>query len=57
MDIRSSMLILSLLCCNVFTFIPGLIAVLCMVAIVILIGRKTRAHFDEQYRLHQAAKA
>ena len=38
-------------------FIPGLIAVLCMVAIVILIGRKTRAHFDEQYRLHQAAKA
>ena len=38
-------------------FVPGLIAVLCMVAIVILIGRKTRAHFDEQYRLHQAAKA
>ena len=38
-------------------FIPGLIAVLCMVAIVILIGKKTRAHFDEQYRLHQAAKA
>ena len=38
-------------------FIPGLIAVLCMVAIVVLIGKKTRAHFDEQYRLHQAAKA
>ena len=38
-------------------FVPGLIAVLCMIAIVILIGRKTRAHFDEQYRLHQAAKA
>ena len=38
-------------------FVPGLIAVLCMVAIVILIGRKARAHFDEQYRLHQAAKA
>lgn len=37
-------------------FVPGLIAVLCMVAAVILIGRKTRAHFDEQYRLHQAAQ-
>ena len=38
-------------------FVPGLIAVLCMVAVVILIGRKVRAHFDEQYRLHEAAKA
>ena len=38
-------------------FIPGLIAVLCMVALVVLIGKRTRAHFDEQYRLHQAAKA
>ncbi len=38
-------------------FVPGLIAVLCMVAVVILIGRKIRAHFDEQYRLHQAVKA
>ena len=37
-------------------FVPGLIAVLCMVAAVILIGRKTRAHFDEQYRLHLAAQ-
>ncbi len=37
-------------------FVPGLIAVLCMVAAVILIGRKTRAHFDEQYRLHQTAQ-
>ena len=34
-------------------FIPGLIAVACMVAAVILIGRKTRAHFDEQYNLHK----
>ena len=33
-------------------FIPGLIAVLCMVAALIVIGRKTRAHFDEQYELH-----
>ena len=38
-------------------FIPGLIAVLCMVAALILIGRKVRAHFDEQYQLHKAAKA
>ena len=34
-------------------FIPGLIAVACMVAAVIIIGRKTRAHFDEQYNLHK----
>ena len=37
-------------------FIPGLIVVLCMVAALILIGRKVRAHFDEQYQLHKAAK-
>ena len=35
-------------------FVPGLIAVLCMVLAVILIGKKIRSHFDEQYRLHQA---
>ena len=35
-------------------FIPGLIAVICMVAAVIFIGTKTRAHFEEQYKLHQA---
>ncbi len=35
-------------------FLPGLIAVLAMVAVVILIGKKVRAHFDEQYRLHEA---
>ena len=34
-------------------FIPGLIAVLCMVAAVIYIGKRTRAHFDEQYNLHR----
>ena len=38
-------------------FVPGLIAVLCMVAAVVLIGRKVRAHFDEQYQLHKASKA
>ena len=36
-------------------FIPGLIAVLCMVAALILIARKVRAHFDEQYALHKSA--
>ena len=35
-------------------FIPGLIAVICMVAAVIFIDTKTRAHFEEQYKLHQA---
>ena len=34
-------------------FVPGLIAVACMVAAVIMIGRKTRAHFNEQYELHR----
>ena len=34
-------------------FVPGLIAVACMVAAVIMIGRKTRAHFNEQYELHK----
>ena len=38
-------------------FVPGLIAVLCMVAALILIGRKTRAHFDEQYALHKGSAA
>lgn len=38
-------------------FVPGLIAVACMVLAVILIGRRLRSHFDEQYRLHAAAKA
>ena len=34
-------------------FVPGLIAVACFVLAVILIGRKVRAHFDEQYELHK----
>ncbi len=34
-------------------FIPGLIAEAVMVAALILIGRKVRAHFDEQYALHR----
>ena len=33
-------------------FVPGLIAVLCMVAALVLIAKKVRAHFDEQYELH-----
>ncbi len=37
-------------------FVPGLIAVLCMVAALVLIGRKVRAHFDEQYELHRNTK-
>ena len=36
-------------------FVPGLIAVACMVAAVIMIGRKVRSHFDEQYSLHKNA--
>ena len=38
-------------------FIPGLIAEICMVAAVVLIGRKVRAHFDEQYELHKGTAA
>ena len=38
-------------------FVPGLIAILVMVFVVIMISRKIRAHFDEQYRLHSAAAA
>lgn len=34
-------------------FLPGLIAVACMVAILVLVSRKVRAHFDEQYELHK----
>ncbi|MBR2673844.1 MAG: ferrous iron transporter B [Mogibacterium sp.] len=34
-------------------FIPGLIAVGCMAVAVIVIGRKTRAHFDDMYELHR----
>ncbi len=38
-------------------FVPGLIAVVLMIVAVILIGKRTRAHFDEQYSLHQKQAA
>ena len=34
-------------------FVPGLIAEICMVAAVVLIGKRVRSHFDEQYELHK----
>jgi Flp pilus assembly pilin Flp len=37
-------------------FIPGLIAVLCMAAAVVLVGKRVRSHFDEEYALHQAVR-
>ena len=37
-------------------FLPGLIAEALMVLAVIMIGRKVRAHFDEQYELHKNIK-
>ena len=39
-----------------FIIYPGLIAVLCMAAAVVLIGKRIRSHFDEEYALHQAVK-
>ena len=36
-------------------FIPGAIAILVMVLVVIMISRKIHAHFEEQYRLHDTA--
>ena len=38
-------------------FVPGLIAEAVMVAALILIARKVRAHFDEQYALHKKSVA
>ena len=38
-------------------FVPGLIAEAVMVAALILIARKVRAHFDEQYALHKKSAA
>ncbi len=35
-------------------FVPGVIAILCMIFVVILISRRIRSHFDEQYMLHAA---
>lgn len=37
-------------------FVPGLIAVLVMVAIVVMIGRKVRADFDKKYALHGSSR-
>ncbi|MDO5490936.1 MAG: ferrous iron transporter B [Bacillota bacterium] len=36
-------------------FVPGAIAILVMIFVVVMISRKIRAHFDEQYRLHASA--
>ena len=38
-------------------FVPGAIAILVMIFCVVMIARKIRAHFDEQYQLHAAAQA
>ena len=38
-------------------FVPGLIAILIMICVVIAISRKIRAHFDEKYSLHANAAA
>ena len=35
-------------------FVPGIIAILFMIFVVILISRRIRSHFDEQYMLHAA---
>ena len=33
-------------------FVPGAIAILVMIFVVVMISRKISAHFEEQYRLH-----
>ena len=33
-------------------FIPGLIAILCMAAVIVVIARKARQNFDREYSLH-----
>ena len=38
-------------------FVPGAIAILVMIFCIVMISRKIRAHFDEQYQLHAAAQA
>lgn len=38
-------------------FVPGLIAILVMVALVVVIGRKVRNDFDAKYALHERGKA
>lgn len=34
-------------------FVPGLIAVACFVVAIVIIGKRVRSHFDEQYELHR----
>ena len=34
-------------------FIPGLIAIIVIVLVIVMISKKIRAHFDEKYQLHQ----
>ena len=38
-------------------FVPGLIAEICMVVVLVLVAKRVRAHFDEQYALHKNNKA
>ena len=38
-------------------FVPGLIAEICMVVVLVLVAKRVRAHFDEQYSLHKNNKA
>ena len=38
-------------------FVPGAIAILVMIFVVIMISRKIHAHFNEKYNLHAAAEA
>ncbi|MBQ7703415.1 MAG: ferrous iron transporter B [Firmicutes bacterium] len=38
-------------------FLPGLIAILVIATIIVVISRRVRSHFDEQYRLHEEMKA
>ncbi len=38
-------------------FVPGLIAIAIMVVAIVLIAKKIRSSFDEQYELHQKSKA
>ena len=36
-------------------FIPGAIVIACFVVAIVMIGKKVRSHFDEQYELHKKA--
>ncbi len=38
-------------------FVPGLIAIVVIALVIAAISKKVRAHFDEQYRLHEDVKA